>query len=140
MKNINEPTSLPEIARAWVVFQDYTGLRPIRDEADFQRIQTLANTLADAVGDDEDHPLYSLFSIVLEMMEHWEDEHVEIAPAPPREVLRHLLEVNNLKQKDLAEIASQTLVSDILAGRREISKRLAKSLAARFHVDVSAFI
>lgn len=135
-----QSTSLPEITRAWMTFQDCAGLRPIRDEADFQRIQALANLLADDVGDDEEHPLYSLFSIVLEMIERWEDEHVEIAPAPPREVLRHLLEANNLKQKDLAEIASQTLVSDILTGRREISKRLAKSLAVRFHVDVSAFI
>lgn len=140
MNTNNQSSSLPEITRAWITFQDCAGLRPIRDEADFQRIQALANTLADDVGDDEDHPLYSLFSIVLEMIERWEDEHVEIAPAPPREVLRHLLEANNLKQKDLTGIASQTLVSDILAGRREISKRLAKSLATRFHVDVSAFI
>lgn len=140
MNTNNQSGSMAEITRAWTTFQDCTGLQSIRDAADFQRIQTLANTLADAVGDDEDHPLYSLFSIVLEMMERWEDQHVAIAPAPPREVLRHLLETNNLKQKDLADIASQTLVSDILAGRREISKRLAKALAARFHVDVSAFI
>jgi HTH-type transcriptional regulator/antitoxin HigA len=132
--------SLPELTQAWVAFQDRAGLRPIRSEADFQHIRTLANTLADDVGDDESHPLYSLFEIVLEMIERWEDEYVKIAPAPPREVLRHLLEANNLKQKDLADIASQTLVSDILAGRREISKRLAKALAARFNVDVGAFI
>jgi HTH-type transcriptional regulator/antitoxin HigA len=132
--------SLPDITRAWMDFQDCVGLRPIRNEADLQRAQTLANTLADDVGDDENHPLHSLFEIVLEMIERWEDQHVEIAPAPPREVLRHLLQANNLRQKDLAEIASQTLVSDILAGRREISKRLAKALANRFHVDVSAFI
>lgn len=133
-------STLPELTRAWSTFQDCAGLRPIRNLADFERVQALANTLADDVGDDEGHPLYSLFEIVLDMIERWEDEHVEIAPAPPREVLRHLLEVNNLKQKDLGEIASQTLVSDILAGRREISKRLAKALAERFHVDVSAFI
>lgn len=140
MNTINQPSTLPELTRAWRTFQDCAGLRPIRDQADFERVQALANTLADDVGDDEAHPLYSLFEIVLDMIERWEDEHVHIEPAPPREVLRHLLEANNLKQKDLGEIASQTLVSDILAGRREISKRLAKALAERFHVDVSAFI
>lgn len=132
--------SLPELTRAWAMVQDCAGLRPIRDEADFQRIQALADTLADTVGDNEGHPLFSLFEIVMDMIARWEDEHVQIAPAPPREVLRYLLEENNLKQKDLEGIASQTLVSDILAGRREISKRLAKALAERFHVDVSAFI
>ncbi|NRR29708.1 helix-turn-helix domain-containing protein [Oxalobacteraceae bacterium] len=134
------PISLPEVTQAWTTFQDCAGLRPIRDAADFHRIQALANILADEVGDDDEHPLYSLFEIVLEMIERWEFAHVQIAPASPREVLRHLLEANNLKQKDLADMASQTLVSDILAGRREISKRLAKALAARFHVNVSAFI
>jgi len=103
-------------------------------------MQTLANSLADELGDDDSHPLYSMFELVLDLIERWEETHVKIAPAPPREVLRHLLEANNLKQKDLAGIASQTLVSDILAGRREISKRVAKLLAARFNVDVSAFI
>ena len=140
MKIDKQSISMPEIAEAWTTLQGYTGLRPIQSEADYQRIQALANSLADEVGDDEKHPLYSLFSIVLEMIERWEDEHMEIAQVHPREVLRHLLEANNLKQKDLAEIASQALVSDILAGRREISKRLAKLLAARFRVDVSAFI
>ncbi|MFA9216221.1 MAG: type II toxin-antitoxin system HigA family antitoxin [Sphingomonadaceae bacterium] len=138
--NTFQPTKLPEIARAWSAFQAYADLRPIRDEADFQRIRALANILADDVGDDDHHPLFTLFGIVLDMIERWEDAHVQITPAPPREVLRHLLQANNLKQKDLAEIASQTLVSDILAGRRAISKRLAKALAARFNVNVSAFI
>jgi HTH-type transcriptional regulator/antitoxin HigA len=68
------------------------------------------------------------------------EEHVFIPAATPTAVLRHLLEVNNLKQKDLEDIASQTLVSDILNGRRQISKRLAKALAARFNVDIAAFI
>lgn len=140
MNITHQSNALPEITRAWMTFQDHAGLRPIRNAADFDRIQALANALADEVGDDDQHPLYSLFEIVMDMIERWEDQHVHIAPAPPREVLRHLLEANNLKQKDLEGIASQTLVSDILAGRREISKRLAKALAERFHVDVSAFI
>lgn len=140
MNIVDQPTRMSELARSWRTLQDCTGLGPIRNEADFERMQSLANVLADEMGDDHAHPLYSLFEIVVDMIERWEEEHVEIAPAPPHEVLRHLLEANNLKQKDLADIASQALVSDILAGRRAISKRLAKLLAARFRVDVSAFI
>lgn len=135
-----QSSTLSELTQAWTAFQEFASLRPVRSAADFERIHALADTLADTVGDDEDHPLYSLFEIAMELIERWENEHVEIPVAAPREVLRHLLEANNLKQKDLADIASQTLVSDILAGRREISKRLAKSLSLRFHVDVSAFI
>lgn len=120
--------------------QSYVDLRPIRNASDYERISALADSLADTVGDDEGHPLYSLFEVAMQLIERWEDEHIEIPQAEPREVLRHLLETNDLKQKDLGDIASQTLVSDILAGRRNISKRLAKSLAERFNVDIGAFI
>lgn len=132
--------SLSELTRAWTTLQGQASLRTIRNQSDFERIHALADTLADSVGDDESHPLFSLFEITMELIEHWEAEHVEIPLAPPREVLQFLLNSNNLKQKDLAEFASPTLISDILAGRREISKRLAKLLAAYFHVNTGAFI
>ena len=133
-------SSLPALTQAWTAFQGHALLRPIRNESDFARLHALADALADSVGDDEDHALYSLFEIAMDLIERWETVHVTIPVAAPREVLRHLLEANQLKQKDLAAIASQTLISDILAGRRDISKRLAKALAERFHVDIGAFI
>lgn len=140
MNHINRSRVMPELADAWATLQSQTLLRPIRNKADFQRIHALANELADEVGDDESHPLFSLFEIVLDLIEHWESGHVHIPDSPPHEVLRYLLEENGLKQKDLADIASPTLVSDILSGRREISKKLAKSLAERFNVNIGAFV
>lgn len=140
MNDLTQANALPELTQAWVTLQSVALLRPIRDDADFQHIHALANQLADEVGDNEDHPLFSLFEIVLDLIERWEDEHVHIPNAAPHEVLRFLLEENDLKQKDLGGIASPTLISDVLAGRRAISKKLAKSLADYFKVNVSAFI
>lgn len=140
MNILEQSRFLPELTQAWTAVQGQIPLRPIRSEADFDRIRVMADTLADSVGDDADHPLYSLFEIAMGLIERWEDEHVSIPQATPSEVLRHLLEINNLKQKDLEDIASNSLVSDILAGRRAISKRLAKALALRFRVDIAAFI
>ena len=81
-----------------------------------------------------------MLELTMELIERWEDEHVVIPDTEPKEVLRYLLEENDLKQKDLSDIASPTLISDILAGRREISRVLAKRLADRFNVNVSAFL
>ncbi len=131
---------MPELSKAWVSLQDHALLRPIRNGADYERVHVLTDALADEVGDDENHPLFSLFEITMELLQRWEDRHVEIPDSEPKEVLRFLLEENNLKQKDLADIASPTLISDILAGRREISRMLAKSLSSRFNVSISAFI
>ena len=99
----NQFGTLPVLAQAWTTFQNQVPfLRPIRNEEDFARVRALADTLADAAGDDDAHPLFTLFELAMELIERWEANHVSVPSAEPREVLRHLLEVNNLKQKDLA--------------------------------------
>lgn len=130
---------LPELARTWTLLQGQVFLKPIRDERDYQKMVAFANELADQL-QEENGPLDDLYDLVTELIGMWEDQHVDIPAAEPREVLRYLLETHDLKQKDLAEIASPTLISDILAGRRAISRSVAKALAERFSTDVSVFL
>lgn len=134
------PGAFPDIAQIWASLQTQLPITPIRNELDYQQMVRLANSLADHLNGSEEDPLSNLFAIVTDLIERWEEQHVEIPKAEPREVLRHLLETHGLKQKDLMGIASPTVVSDILAGRRAISKKVAKALAVRFHTDVSAFL
>ena len=48
---------------------------------------------------------------------------------------------NNIKQEELVEIiGSRGVVSEVINGKRSISKNQAKALAKFFHVDVSLFI
>ncbi len=59
----------------------------------------------------------------------------------PVEVLAELMESNNLKPADLAEIpGGRPRVSDILAGRRAIGKEQAKRLGERFRISPAAFL
>ncbi|PMS29003.1 helix-turn-helix domain-containing protein [Paraburkholderia rhynchosiae] len=134
------PGSFPDIAQSWAALQAQLPITPIRDEHDYQTMVRLANALADHLNGKEDDPLTDLFAIVSDLVRNWEAHNVTIPAAEPREVLRHLLETHGLKQKDLIGIASPTVVSDILAGRRAISKKVAKALAVRFQTDVSAFL
>ncbi|MFM0739791.1 transcriptional regulator [Paraburkholderia xenovorans] len=134
------PGAFPDIAQSWSALQSQLPLIPIRNEQDYQTMVRVANSLADHLKGDEEDPLANLFAIVTDLIENWEASNVTIPKAEPREVLRHLLETHGLKQKDLMGIASPTVVSDILAGRRAISKKVAKALALRFHTDVSAFL
>jgi HTH-type transcriptional regulator/antitoxin HigA len=130
----------PDIVEAWTALQQKVVLKPIRDERDYQAMQTLEKDLSDYLGGEQDNPLVDLLGVVSSLIGVWESRNVSVPKAEPREVLRHLLETHGLKQKDLAGIASPTVVSDILAGRRAISKNVAKGLAARFHADVSVFL
>ncbi|SIT38058.1 putative HTH-type transcriptional regulator,YgjM-like protein [Paraburkholderia ribeironis] len=134
------PGPFPDIAETWAMLRTQVPITPIRNEQDHQQMVRLANSLADQLNGNEQAPLADLFAIVTELVASWEAHNVTIPKGEPREVLRHLLETHGLKQKDLVGIASPTVVSDILAGRRAISKKVAKALAARFHTDVSAFL
>jgi HTH-type transcriptional regulator/antitoxin HigA len=140
MNTYKQLGDLTELTQAWSKLLRLVPLQSISTQEDFERIQALADVLAANVGEDENHPLSSLFELTMTLIERWEDENVTLPTAQPREVLRFLLEEHNLKRRDLSDIASPALVGDILAGRREISKRLAKSLAERFHVNIGAFI
>ena len=74
------------------------------------------------------------------LIEAYEDEHYSIRDASPVEVLVHLMEANNLKQKDLAPLlGSESVVSEVLRGKRELNKHHIERLSKRFGVSPAVF-
>lgn len=62
-------------------------------------------------------------------------------PMSPRELLKYLMELNELKQEDLiAEFGSQSRVSDFLNGKRDLSLKQIQGLANRFRLSPAAFM
>ena len=139
MKAHSHSGGVPEFAKTWSTLQAQVFLKPIRSDDDYRKMVALANELADHL-EDEEGSLADLFGVVTDLIEVWESHHPDLPKAEPKDVLRYLLDAHDLKQKDLADIASPTVISDILAGRRAISKTVAKALAERFGTDVSAFM
>jgi HTH-type transcriptional regulator / antitoxin HigA len=61
--------------------------------------------------------------------------------ATPLEVLLHLMEVKDVRQVDLTGIlGSKGVVSEVVHGKRSISKAQAKALGEYFKVNPSLFI
>ena len=74
------------------------------------------------------------------LIEFYEEEHHPIRAASPVEVLQELVAANNLRQKDLAPLlGSESIVSEILSGKRELNVRHIKSLSERFNVSPEVF-
>ena len=74
------------------------------------------------------------------LIEAYENKYYPIRGASPVEVLAHLMEANNLKQKDLAPLfGSESLVSKVLRGERELKKRDIERLSKRFGVSPAVF-
>ena len=113
----------------------------IRNDAQYEQVVSFMNGLLDVVGDNEDHELADFLDLVGQLVEDYENSRYAIPEAAPHEVLRFIMDQHNLKQTDLAEeIGGQSVVSEILNGKREINARQAKALATRFGVSAAAFL
>jgi HTH-type transcriptional regulator/antitoxin HigA len=74
------------------------------------------------------------------LIETYEEEAYSMPDVPPVDILRELMEANNLKQKDLASLlGSESIVSEVLSGRRELNKHHIQKLSERFKVSPALF-
>ena len=88
--------------------------------------------------DAEEHELQALLAL---LCAEYEDRTVAPPSASPLEVLKFLMDQNGLRPIDLLDVfGSRAVVSQVLSGKREISKSHARNLAARFRLSVEAFI
>jgi HTH-type transcriptional regulator / antitoxin HigA len=131
------------ITTAWQAVQNLlpTPLKTIKTEKHYQNAVRLMNELLDQVGDDENHRLAVLLDTVAALVADYERKQVAIPTGSASDVLRFLMQQNNLRQVDLIpEIGSQSVVSSVLSGKRVVNGRQAKALAARFGVSSDLFL
>ena len=128
------------ILRAWMSFKQLVGVTSVRTKKDYAQARATIDALLDEVGDNENHPLADVLDYLADQVKAYEDENFQIPEAEPNEVLRFLMEQHGLKQEDLGDCAPQSRISDILSGKRSISKEIAKRLAHRFHVRADVFL
>lgn len=83
-----------------------------------------------------------LFILLQNLLEDYETRSLPpLEKSSPRETLKFLMEENKLRQSDLAEVfGAQSVVSEVLKGKREITKNQAKALAEKFGLRLEAFI
>ncbi len=83
----------------------------------------------------------ALREILAALIEVYDEEHHHIPQQPPYEMVKHLMEQRGLKQADLVPVlGSRAQVSDLVNGKRGISKAQVKNLAEYFGVSAELFI
>jgi HTH-type transcriptional regulator / antitoxin HigA len=81
-----------------------------------------------------------LLKLLVNLIESFESQHYQIKAATPIDILNELVLDRGLKQKDLVPVfGSQGVASEVLNGKRGISKTQAKSLGEFFQVSPSLF-
>jgi HTH-type transcriptional regulator / antitoxin HigA len=74
------------------------------------------------------------------LLEAYDAKHNPVRDASPIEVLRTLMEANNLSQHDLVEFfASDSIVSEVLNGKRPFAKSHIEKLSRRFGLSPAVF-
>lgn len=126
-----------EIHRHWA---SISPLLTIRNEREYDLAIQHLNELLDEIGADESHPLYELLDTLGTLVSVYEAQHHPLPRALGHEVLRFLMEEHDLAQSELPEVGSQGVVSEVLAGKRELNVRQIRALAARFHVSPAVFL
>ncbi|MDP2829049.1 MAG: transcriptional regulator [Sulfuricellaceae bacterium] len=116
-------------------------LTPAMNDVEYQALVGSLDSLLDAGGADERHPLAVLASMVGELVAAYEADRY---PMPEEmsgvEALAYLMDQHSLRQSDLPEIGNQAKVSEILSGKRKINARQAKAMGQRFGVVADLFL
>jgi HTH-type transcriptional regulator/antitoxin HigA len=78
--------------------------------------------------------------ILMTLIEAYEEGHHPIPDASAIDVLRTLMEANDLRQKDLVPIfGSESVVSEVLHKKRDLNKSHIEKLSKRFAVSPAVF-
>ena len=128
------------------VIHEYRRLRTLvpfgtlRTKKDYARAVAMLDEIIDEIGEDEKHPMAELADALSVFVEKYEAEHMAIPEADLAAVLKYFMNEHGLRQTDLPEIGSQGVVSEVLAGKRELNKRQITRLAKRFGVSPAVFL
>ena len=85
----------------------------------------------------EDEEAIDLLTLLID---RYESEQYPIPAAKPPDVLRFLLDQNGLSQRDIAgEMGGESIVSLVLAGKRQLNRDHIARLSQRFGVSPAVF-
>ena len=112
----------------------------LHTKTEYDRAVAILDDILDEIGQQDTHALADLAETLALSIEAYEDTHVAMPDASGPEILRSLMEEHELAQSDLPEIGSQGVVSEILAGKRDLNVRQIAQLAARFGVSPAVFM
>lgn len=112
--------------------------KAIETEEEYNRFLAVAERLTFAKNlTPEERVLYKLLVTLIEV---YETENYPIE-SEPHEILQHIMESSGTRQADLVGIiGSSGVVSEVVNGKRAISKAQAKALGDYFKISPSLFI
>jgi HTH-type transcriptional regulator / antitoxin HigA len=115
--------------------------KEIETEEEHERMCNIVDTLMSKGEGNITPEEAALLDLLYTLIEKYDDEHYPLPEGKPLDMLKHIMESRDVKPKDLWEVfGSKGVTSEVLSGKRQISKTHAKGLAKYFNVSVEFFI
>lgn len=134
----NHQAELTDMTIIWSKAKDYISFP--HSKTQYNKLVKYLDTLIDDIGDDQDHPLATLMETLGILIEAYEKRMLPVPPKDNVSIIKSLMIEHNLKQKDMPEIGSQGVVSEILNGKRRLNTRQIQALAKKFNISTSVFM
>lgn len=113
----------------------------IKGEKEYDRLVAEVGRLMERGEENLSPEENSLLEMMSILIEDYDRQHYPLSPSKPHEILVFLMEQRGLNPHDLWPVlGSKGRVSEILSGKRAISKAQARRLADFFHASVDLFI
>ena len=112
----------------------------IETEAEYERLLKVAEFLTFKKNLTPEERI--LDKLIVRLIEDYEEENYPMDESTPHDILLHIMESSGIRQADLVRIlgSSSGVVSEVVNGKRSISKAQAKALGEYFKVSPSLFI
>ena len=134
--------NLTDVTAHWLALHEALDLgAPIQGEAQYEEMLDAVNTLMDDASSADAGPMAGLLALLADRIRVYEDQvHPWPDGSTPESRLAFLMEQHGLRQSDLPELGPQSVVSELLRGKRTLNMRQTVALAKRFALPMEAFV
>ena len=133
-----DANKINKLVENWVPVADL--LTKPKNDAQLDKLIEFSDNLMDQIGEDDDHPLWSMLDTIASLIAEYEAEHIPAPANDPIENLKSIMLDFGLKQSDLVEIGSSGVISEVMNGKRRLNARQIKALSERFNCSANLFL
>jgi len=145
LKRIFEEVKPVKVSKVYAELCLHFPLVPIQSDTHMRQANRMIDRLIDYLNNDpdaaEEAEVAKYLAVLSDLVGAFETKRFKFEKSEPREILAYFMEAHQLKQSDLeSEIGPQSVVSDILSGKRSLNVGHIKRLAERFKVSPALFV
>ena len=114
-------------------------MEPVTDDHDLQERMAIIDELY-SCAEDIDHVAIKFADLVTDRVYEYEKKNRNVPNVSPSEALSYCIKERGLRQADLKSVASQSIISELINGKRVMNIDQVKGFAAFFDVPVETFM